>query len=146
MGMAPTILNKVECSAVLLRALIRSGHYNKHQNKPAAGAFILRENETGLSVDIQGVRPLKDTLAQFKKVFAVISWHSGRVRDIRWGEIESEVNLLDIIHTPTDSNPAHADLNGLPHPTQQLADAEFVSGILAGQARLVWSPEETSKH
>ncbi len=132
------IENRVDSTKILLRALIRRDHFNKIEGKPAAGAFMLRETDSGLSVDIEGIRPIKATIDSFKKVYAVISWRTGRVREIAWGELPVK-NRLDVIATPLEHNPAHAELVRLPHPTQALADAEFVSGALANQARMVWA-------
>ena len=144
--MKSTQENSLDCSSIVFRALIRSREYDKRLNKPASGAFLLREEESGLSVDIRSIRPLEETIKQFRNVFAVISWHTGGVRNIRWGEELSGERSLDVVAIPLEVNPAHAEVRGLPHPTNELAEAEYVSGLLAAQARLAWTPEEIPRH
>jgi len=114
----------LQCRDIVLRALIRARHFDRVNRRILAAAFMLRENEEGLSVSYDSTP--QQCAAGFNKCHGVASLHVGRIRDLG----------LDVI----PDEPRHANIVGLPHREHDPAEAERFARQLQKQARLVWIP------
>lgn len=113
------------CSSIVYRALLKKRWINEDTGDVKADAFFLKEKDlpSGLSVNIAATCPPEQCAASFNKCSAVVSLHVGRVRDLG----------LDVV---PDSE-THANITGLPHGEDNLAEAERFAGLLAKQSRLI---------
>jgi len=116
----------LECSAIVLRAVLRAKNIDRAAKKVLAGAFLLRTfpdgtREAGLSVSFN-LSPA-EAAAQFSKCHGIASLHVGRVRTLE----------LDVV----PDEPNHANILTLPHPADDPARAEYFASRLQEQARLV---------
>jgi len=84
-----------------------------------SAAFMLRTDETGLSVDTTSAK----SCASLLKNCAVASLHVGRIRSLG----------LDVISDAAE----HANILGIPQEPDKVAEAEYLAGQLAKQARYV---------
>jgi hypothetical protein len=116
----------LSCSSIIYRALLRKGWIDQDTRRVKADAYFLRDSEAGLSVNIAQVCSPERCAKPFKNCFGVASLHVGRVRDLG----------LDVVR---DSR-IHANITGLPHRADELAEAERLAGLLAKQSRIVWLP------
>ncbi len=114
------------CSSIVYRALLRKRWIDLDTGRIKADAYFLRDSEQGLSVNIAETCSPEQCAKPFKNCFGVASLHVGRVRDLG----------LDVVR---DSR-THANIIGLPHSTDNLAEAERLAGLLAKQSRIVWRP------
>jgi len=114
--------HKLECHGIVLRAVIRRSDVDQDSGRILARAFLLRQNEQGLSVNYECTP--QECAAQFKKCHGVASLHVGRVRNLG----------LDVV----PDEPHHANILGLPHRDDDPATAERMARLLLAQARLVW--------
>ena len=115
------------CSSIVYRALLRKRWIDQDTGKVKADAYFLRHSEQGLSVNIAETCSPEQCANLFKNCFGVASLHVGRVRDLG----------LDVVR---DSR-THANITGLPHSTDDLAEAERLAGLLAKQSCIVWRPQ-----
>jgi len=124
-------MKSIECSEILHRLITKKSFI--HQGKATSAAFLLREQDKGLSVNILSLRSLEDSLnpeKSLKDIQMVSSLHTGHVQAIS-GEIY-------IQHSPTEINPGHAEIMGIPQQKNDLARAEYLAGKLRDQARTIW--------
>jgi hypothetical protein len=116
----------LSCSSIIYRALLRKRWIDQDTGRVKADAYFLRDSEAGLSVNIAEVCSPEQCAKPFINCFGVASLHVGRVRDLG----------LDVVR---DSQ-IHANITGLPHRADDVAEAERLAGLLAKQSRIVWLP------
>lgn len=114
-------MRDLECSDIVLRAILRATHIDSVTKKPISAAFMLREGEERLSVSYD--QSPQECAAGFKKCCGVASLHVGRIRDIGLDVIADEQH--------------HAGIVGLPSKEDNIAEAERLASRLQRQARLV---------
>jgi hypothetical protein len=125
-------MEPLPCSAIVYRAMARSKWIDNGQIMPAA--FIRRpppKDEDGLSVDIDSARSCASVL---RDCYGVTSLHVGHVRGLQ----------LDVV---VDEAP-HANITGVPRPSEDRDRAEWLASQLARQARTVptdkWQSSQSS--
>ena len=119
------------CSTIVLRALLRAGHFDKHNNRVTAAAFVRRSKEKGLdskglSVDLAEKWTLDEYRGSFNKCYGIATLHVGYIRD----------EYMDVIQDA----PRHGNITGVPYSEDDEVKAERRAGILANMARPAWSP------
>jgi len=105
------------------RALLRKDWFDPVASIVLPAAFFRRpapKDEDGLSLDIDSPQ---SCVASFNRTYGVASLHVGRIRDVQ----------LDV---EIDEAP-HANIIRLPRKEEELAQAEFLAGQLARQARYI---------
>jgi hypothetical protein len=112
--------------AVVYRVLLRKQWINEDTGRVKADAYFLRASEPGLSVNIASVCSPSQCAGLFRKCYGVASLEVGRVREIG----------LDV----KQDLPNHANIVGLPHREDDLAEAERLAGLLAKRSHVVWQP------
>jgi hypothetical protein len=112
--------------AVVYRALLRKQWIDEDTGRVKADAYFLRVSEPGLSVNIASVCSPEQCARLFRKCYGVASLEVGRVREIG----------LDV----EQDSPNHANIVGLPHQEDDLAEAERLAGLLAKRSHIVWQP------
>jgi hypothetical protein len=121
-------LVELPCSCLVYRAILRKTWIDEDTGHLKSAAFIRRPGPGGdvggLSVGIAATYPLNGFISSFKKCYAVVSLHVGRVRNIG----------LDV---KPDSY-THANIIGLPYAGDDPAEAERFAGLLAKQSRFQW--------
>jgi hypothetical protein len=115
-------LSSLPCSTIVYRAILKNSWINQDTRKVDASAYILRPEETGLSVRIAELCPPDKCAEKFKRCRTVVSLHVGKIRDIG----------LDVIADGAD----HASIERL--PSNDPAKAERLAGLLAEQSRIAW--------
>ncbi|NJL11152.1 MAG: hypothetical protein HC908_16050 [Calothrix sp. SM1_7_51] len=111
---------------VVYRALLRKQWIDEDTGRVKADAYFLRALEPGLSVNIASVCSPEQCARLFRKCYGVASLEVGRIREIG----------LDV----EQDSPNHANIVGLPHREDDLAEAERLAGLLAKRAHIVWQP------
>jgi hypothetical protein len=112
--------------AVVYRALLRSQWIDEDTGRVKADAYFLRASEPGLSVNIASVCSPSQCARLFRKCYGIDSLEVGRVREIG----------LDVEQNSRN----HANIVGLPHREDKLAEAERLAGLLAKRSHVVWQP------
>jgi hypothetical protein len=113
--------------AIVYRSLLRKQWINEDTGRVKADAYFLRPSEPGLSVNLASVYSPEDCARLFRKCYGVVSLKVGDVREIGLDVEQDTVN--------------HANIMGLPHRDEDLAQAERLAGLLAKRSALVWQPE-----
>ncbi len=83
------------------------------------------KDSDGLSVGIASKHPISEFIEGFNTCYGVFTLHVGRVRELD----------LDIV----PDSPQHANIVGVPFPSENAALAERLAGKLAKQARAIWA-------
>lgn len=96
--------------AVVYRALLRKQWISEDTGRVKADAYFLRATEPGLSVNLASVCSPEQCAKFFRKCYGVASLEVGRVREIGLDVEQDSVN--------------HANIVGLPHREDDLAEAE----------------------
>ncbi len=112
--------------AVVYRALLRKQWINEDTASVKADAYFLRINERGLSVNLVSVCSPQQCADRFRKCYGIASLEVGNVREIGLDVEQDSVN--------------HANIIGLPHKDNNLAEAERLAGLLAKRSQLIWQP------
>jgi hypothetical protein len=102
---------------VVYRALLRKQWIDEDTGRVKADAYFLRASEPGLSVNIASVYSPEECAGLFRNCYGVASLEVGRVREIG----------LDVEQDSRN----HANIVGLPHREDDLAEAERLAGLLA---------------
>lgn len=140
-------LDPVPCEELLHRLLRNKTHVDAGSGKALPAAFHRRPTESGLSVDLKSLRTVEESCSSLRKVFGVVSLHTGSVRDVSTvqGTTGERINL-EVVHDPVDHtdkpNPAHTLICKVPLREENLAGAEHVARMLSLQARKVAMPRE----
>jgi hypothetical protein len=113
-------------NATVYRAMRRKQWLNEDTGRVKADAYFLRVNERGLSVNLASVCSPRQCAELFRKCYGVASLEVGGVREVGLDVEQDSVN--------------HANIAGLPHREDDLAEAERLSGLLAKQSQVVWKP------
>jgi hypothetical protein len=128
--MAESSMNQFKqllADSVVYRAILRKQWIDEDTGKVKADAYFLRATESGLSVNIASACSPQQCAQLFRKCYGIASIEVGRVREIG----------LDV----EQDSPNHANIIGLPHQEDNLAEAERLAGLLAKRSRIVWEPE-----
>jgi hypothetical protein len=112
--------------AIVYRSLLRKQWIDEDTGRIKADAYFLRSNEPGLSVNLASAYSPKQCAALFRKCYGVASLEVGNVRQFG----------LDV----EKDSASHANIVGLPHREDDLAEAERLAGLLARRSQLVWQP------
>lgn len=113
--------------AVVYRALLRKQWISEDTGRVKADAYFLRASEPGLSVNLASVCSPEQCARLFRKCYGVASLEVGRVREIGLDVEQDSVN--------------HANIVGLLHREDDLAEAERKAGLLAKRSHIVWRPK-----
>jgi hypothetical protein len=113
-------------NATVYRAMLRKQWLNEDTGRVKADAYFLCVNERGLSVNLASVCSPRQCAELFRKCYGVASLEVGGVREVGLDVEQDSVN--------------HANIAGLPHREDDLAEAERLSGLLAKQSQVVWKP------
>lgn len=110
--------------------MLRRQWIDKRTKRVTSAAFIRRPRENGrdaagLSVGLANRCTLEEFRCGFDTCYGVATLHVGRIRDIE----------LDV----EQDEPKHANITGLPYREDNEVEAERMAGLLARQARLVWT-------
>jgi hypothetical protein len=119
--------DELAMEAIVYRSLLRKQWINEDTGRVKADAYFLRLSEPGLSVNLASVCSPEDCARLFRKCYGVASLQVGDVREIGLDVEQDAVN--------------HANIMGLPHRDEDLAQAERLAGLLAKRSALVWQPE-----
>jgi len=114
------------CGTIVYRLILRNDGLNPETNRAQRAAFLRRDNEEGLSVFLRDKCDLHEAIGSMKKVRAVVTLHVGRMYD------------LGLSVVPDENDPRHAEILGVPLPSDDLSTALYLGGQLAGQSRPVW--------
>lgn len=112
--------------AVVYRVLLRKQWIDEDTGRVKADTYFLRASEPGLSVNIANACSPEQCARLFRKCYGVVSLEVRRVRAIG----------LDV----EQDSPTHANIVGLPHREDDLAEAERLAGLLAKRSHIVWQP------
>jgi hypothetical protein len=112
--------------AIVYRGLLRKQWIDEDTGRVKADAYFLRTNEYGLSVNPSNICSPEQCAALFCKCYGVASLEVRTVRQIGLEVEQDSVN--------------HANILGLPHRDDDLAEAERFAGLLARQSQIVWQP------
>jgi hypothetical protein len=112
--------------AIVYRSLLRKQWINEDTGQVKADAYFLRANEPGLSVNLASMCSPKQCAEMFRKCYGVAGLQVGDVREIGLNVEQDSVT--------------HANVVGLPHREDDLAEAERLAGLLAKRSQLVWQP------
>jgi hypothetical protein len=112
--------------AIVYRSLLRKQWIDEDTHRVKADAYFLRPMESGLSVNLASATTPAQCARFFRNCYGVVSLEVGQVRQIGL-EIEQD----------SDN---HANIIGLPHREDDLAEAERLAGLLAKRSHLVWQP------
>jgi len=114
----------LECSCIVYRAARRRWVQQlEGADVILPDAFLLRTQENGLSVRPASRVTPKQCAEGLTGCTGVLSLHVGRVRNIG----------LEVVADAED----HAEVRGLPHRSENAAEAERLAGLLAAQARII---------
>lgn len=113
--------------AIMYRSILRKQWIDEDTGRVKADAFFLRVKEPGLSVNLASACSPQQSADLFRKCYGVASLEVGAVREIN----------LDV----EQDSETHANVVGLPHREDDLAEAERLAGLLAKKSHLVWQPE-----
>ncbi|MEH2113032.1 hypothetical protein [Nostoc sp.] len=113
--------------AVIYRALLRKQWVDEDTGRVKADAYFLRALESGLSVNLATVCSPEQCAGLFRKCYGIASLEVGDVRKIGLDVEQDSAN--------------HANIIGLPHREDYLAEAERLAGLLAKQSHIVWQPK-----
>jgi len=113
-------------NGIVYRTLLRKQWINEDTGMVKADAYFLRANEPGLSVNLASVCSPEQCARLFRKCYGVASLEIGRVREIGLDVEQDTVN--------------HANIVGLPHREDDLAEAERLAGLLAKRSHIAWKP------
>lgn len=130
------------CSCIVYRAILIRPWREKTSGKLVRGAFLRRgpladgtpRDKDGLSVSlflheqITSTEIVERVKGSFKKCFGVGSLHVGKIRNI-----DSNPSL-DVVRNEKH----HANITGLPYPSEDPATAERLATQLAEQYRVMW--------
>jgi hypothetical protein len=128
--MAESSMNQFEplpADSIVYRAILRKQWIDEDTRRVKADAYFLRANEFGLSVNLASVYSPEQCAKLFRKCYGIASLEVGRVREI---SLDIEQDSLN-----------HANITGLPHQEDNLAEAERLAGLLAKRSCIVWKPE-----
>lgn len=112
--------------AIVYRALLRKQWIDEDTGRVKADAYFLRASETGLSVNIASACSPEKCASLFYKCYGVARLEVGLIREIGLDVEQDSVN--------------HANIIGLPHQEDNLAEAERLAGLLAKRSYIVWQP------
>jgi hypothetical protein len=112
--------------AIVYRSLLRKRWIDEDTFRIKADAYFLRPTEPGLSVNLASIVTPEQCAKNFRNCYGVASLEVGQVRQIGL-EVEQD----------SDN---HANIMGLPHQEDDLAEAERFAGLLAKRSRLIWQP------
>ncbi|WP_199317310.1 hypothetical protein [Planktothricoides raciborskii] len=87
----------------------------------------MRPNESGISVNLASVYSPEQCAELFRKCYGIASLTVEWIREIG---LDVEQNSV-----------THANIIGLLHREDNLAEAERLAGLLAKRSRIVWKPE-----
>lgn len=111
-------------SAIVYRALLRKKWIDEETGRVEFDAYLLRPNETGLSVRIASACSPEQCAAQFRNCYGVASLQVGRIREL----------VLEVV----PDSASHANIIGLPTVEDDRDRAERLADLLARQSRIVW--------
>jgi hypothetical protein len=124
MSQPQAALPTLECSAIVYRAARKRWvQRTESADTVLPEAFLLRPQETGLSVCLAASLSPQQCATLLTGCKSVLSLHVGRVRNIG----------LEVVPDSAE----HAEIHGLPNPIDQAAEAARCAGILAKQARVI---------
>lgn len=127
-GGFPLAGEPLDCRSIVRRLAARKGFLSA-DNHFLPEAFIRRPTDhEGLSVFIAATCSLDRARSHLKTCYGVATLHVGRIRDAD--------PALDVVR---DSE-IHADIVGMPLPTEDEARAYYLASVLAEQARTEWVP------
>lgn len=113
-------------NAIVYRALLRKRWIDRENLIVNYDAYLLRENENGLSVRIASACSPEECAARFRNCYGVASLQVGLIRQLG----------LDVI---LDS-PSHGNIVGLPNAKDDPTLSERLADLLAQQSIIVWQP------
>jgi len=116
-------------SAIVYRALLRKQWIEKENNLVLFDAYLLRQNDRGLSVTVASVCAPEQCAANFKNCYGVASLQVGQIRELG----------LDAV----PDSASHAEIIGLPYPKDDRDRAERLADLLAERSIIVWQPSQT---
>ncbi len=111
-------------NSVVYRAMLRKQWIDEDTGRVKADAYFLRTNESGLSVNLASVCSPEQCAKLFRKCYGIASLEVGRVKEIGLDVKQDSLN--------------HANITGLPHQEDNLAEAERLAGLLAKRSCIVW--------
>jgi len=119
----------LECSSLVYRLARKRSDLNPDTNELSPAVFIRQEHydDQGLSVVIEDAVPLEQVCTSeryARRCYGVATLHVGRLRD----------HMLEV--EPDDFD--HANVTGVPYPSDEPQRAESLSRWLAKHARTVW--------
>jgi hypothetical protein len=112
--------------SIVYRAILRKQWIDEDTGRIKADACFLRIGEPGLSVNVASVCSPQQCAEFFRRCYGIAALEVGGVREIGL-EVEQD-------------SPNHANIIGLPHQEDDLAEAERLAGLLARRSQLVWKP------
>ena len=113
-------------SAIVYRALLRKQWIDSETQMVLFYAYLLRQNEPGLSVRIASACSPEQCAARFRKCYGVASLNVGEIRELG----------LDVVQDSL----SHGNIVGLPYSGDDPQNAEKIARKLANQSRIVWRP------
>lgn len=119
-------LDSLPNSTIVYRALLRKQWVNRNDGFVQYNAYLLRKNESGLSVRIEGACSPSECAARFRNCYGVASLQVAFIRELG----------LDVV----PDSPSHAQIIGLPSREDDFESAVRLARLLAQQSRLVWQP------
>jgi len=123
----PREWESISDNAIVYRALLRKQWIDEATETVKYPAYLLRENEDGLSVNLaSAVLPPEECAAKFRNCYGVASLKVGDIRQLG----------LDVV---LDSR-THALIIGLPYREDNPFLAERLAYLLAKSSLIVWKP------
>ncbi|MBE9227321.1 hypothetical protein IQ264_17990 [Phormidium sp. LEGE 05292] len=113
-------------NAIVYRALLRKQWVDWETGEIKFSAYLLRQNEQSLSVNIASACTPQQSAARFRNCYGVASLQVGRIRELD----------LDVVPDST----SHANIVGLPNMQENPATARRLADLLARQSQIVWRP------
>ncbi len=129
MSDAPTstaaIPEPIPCGEILYRLLTKASWISQ-DGDVALAAFYRRDVNDNISVFKSSVCPLEEAQTKLGGVKAIVTLHTGRVRDMG-------------LRVVTDlDNTQHAEILGIPLVEDDIDGANYYADGLAEQARIAW--------
>lgn len=113
-------------SAIVYRALLRKNWIDAETGEVKSNAYLLRENEPGLSVRIASACSPEQCAAKFRNCYGVASLEVGSIRELDLEVVQDSIS--------------HANIICLPYSAEDRDSAVRLARLLAEQSRVVWRP------
>lgn len=119
------------CRTLLYRLITKASWISPDSGRIQPAAFLRRPADAGLSVFIKDRCSIDQARRRLSGVRAVVTLHTGHILDLS--------PSLAVISDPEDET--HAEIVGLPLPSDHPAEAIHLAELLAQQARVAWSAQ-----